>query len=135
MRTDFELRTSAGRAICKFTERARAVEEAERLAPTYPGLRVVRVEHIAPVERTVWTEARLRLVGVMSLRDTHRAIAIRYPRILGKLAEGPEPQPLTCELCDADCSADDWVGGFLAVLCPTCLENLMDNTDGSQAHL
>lgn len=63
MRTDFELRTSAGRAICKFTERSRAIEEAERLASTYPGLRVVRVEHIAPVERTVWTEARLRLVG------------------------------------------------------------------------
>lgn len=63
MSVDFELRTAADIAICKFTERARAVAEAERLATTYPNLRVVRVEHIAPVERTVWTEARLRLVG------------------------------------------------------------------------
>lgn len=62
MRIDFELRTAAGARICTFSERSRAVAEAGRVADEFPGLKVVRVEHLAPIERTVWTAARLRLV-------------------------------------------------------------------------
>lgn len=62
-RIDFELRTAAGAKMLTTPERARAVEEAERLAAAFPGLKVVRVEHQEPIERVVWTAARLKLVA------------------------------------------------------------------------
>jgi hypothetical protein len=62
-RTDYELRTAAGARMLTTPERSRAIAEAERVAADFPGLKVVRVEHVDPIERTVWTAARLKLVA------------------------------------------------------------------------
>lgn len=39
------------------------------------------------------------------------------------------PQQLYCESCDEPATADDWIAGLGAVICPTCLERLMDTPE------
>lgn len=59
----YELITRAGATIRTFDERGPAIAYAKGIAETFPGLKVQRVVRKAEERFTVWTEARLRLVG------------------------------------------------------------------------
>jgi len=63
----------------------------------------------------------------MTIKASHDRIAARYPHVLFALGDSA-PQELYCEECGEDATADDWIAALGALLCPLCLERLMDST-------
>lgn len=41
----------------------------------------------------------------------------------------PVPQELYCEDCGEQASADDWIDGLQALICPRCLESYLENAN------
>lgn len=46
-------------------------------------------------------------------------------RIMVNLGDSPV-QPLCCEVCDEPTTADSWIEGLRLLICPHCLEEMID---------